>query len=67
LRDGHYGGAKKLGNATGYQYAHDHGDGWVDQEYIAAEIDYYRPTDRGFEAMLKARRDELRRRAGRGG
>lgn len=64
LRDGHYVGAKKLGNAIGYQYAHDHGDGWVDQEYIPADVDYYRPTDRGFEKELKARRDELRKRRG---
>ena len=33
LKDGHYGGAKKLGHATGYRYPHDFG-GWVEQQYL---------------------------------
>ena len=63
LRDGKYKGAKEvLGNAIGYKYAHNFGDGWVDQEYIPTDAEYYHPTDRGHEAKIKARLDELRKR-----
>jgi len=62
LRDAHYGGSKQFGHGTGYKYAHDFGDGWVDQEYIPADVEYYHPTDRGFEARIKARLEELRKR-----
>ena len=62
LRDAHYGGSKQFGHGTGYKYAHDFGDGWVDQEYIPADVEYYHPTDRGFEAKIKARLEELRKR-----
>jgi putative ATPase len=62
LRDSHYQGAKQFGHGTDYKYAHDHGDGWVDQEYIPADVEYYHPTDRGHEAKIKARLEELRRR-----
>ena len=63
LRDSHYRGAKEaFGHGAGYKYAHDYGDGWVDQEYIPADVEYYHPTDRGFEATIKARLDELRKR-----
>lgn len=33
LKDGHYGGAQKLGHAIGYKYPHDFG-GWVQQQYL---------------------------------
>lgn len=66
LRDGHYSGAKQLGNAQGYQYAHDFHDGWVDQEYIPTDARYYEPTDRGFEARLRERLSELRQRKAQG-
>jgi putative ATPase len=62
LRDGHYQGSKQFGHGTGYKYAHDFGDGWVDQEYIPADVEYYQPTDRGHEAKIKVRLDELRKR-----
>lgn len=63
LRDGHYSGAEKLGNAVGYKYAHDHPDGVVPQQYPPEELvgtDYYRPTGRGFERELTSRVDKLR-------
>jgi putative ATPase len=62
LKDGHYQGSKQLGHGIGYKYAHDFGDGWVDQEYVPTDAEYYTPTDRGDEARIKARLDELRRR-----
>ncbi len=61
LRDAHYQGAKQLGRGEGYQYAHDHEGGWVDQAYLPEERRYYEPTDRGYEAQIKQRLDELRR------
>jgi putative ATPase len=62
LRDKHYKGAKKLGHGEGYQYSHDFDGGWVDQEYVPTDAVYYQPTDRGFEASLKTRLEELRKR-----
>ncbi|MEX0776124.1 MAG: replication-associated recombination protein A [Phycisphaeraceae bacterium] len=52
LRDGHYAGAKKLGNAEGYQYAHDGQGGFVDQEYLGVDKRYYEPTQRGYEQRI---------------
>jgi hypothetical protein len=34
----------------------------VDQEYVPTDAEYYQPTDRGIEAQVKQRLDELRRR-----
>lgn len=63
LRDGHYSGAAKLGNAVGYVYAHDHPDGVVPQQYPPDElvgVDYYQPTGRGAEREIGGRLDRLR-------
>jgi putative ATPase len=63
LKDSHYRGAKEqLGHGVGYKHAHDFEGGWVDQEYIPADVEYYQPTDRGVEAKIKARLEELRKR-----
>jgi putative ATPase len=63
LRDKGYRGAKEtFGHGVGYKYAHDFEGGWVDQEYIPADVEYYQPTDRGHEAKIKARLEELRKR-----
>ena len=63
LRDGHYSGAAKLGNAVGYVYAHDDPDGVVPQQYPPDElvgVDYYRPTSHGAEREIANRLDKLR-------
>ncbi|MDV3124885.1 replication-associated recombination protein A [Mycobacterium sp. 21AC1] len=63
LRDGHYSGAAKLGNAVGYRYSHDHPDGVVPQQYPPDElvgVDYYQPTARGAEREIGTRLDKLR-------
>jgi putative ATPase len=62
LRDAHYPGAKRLGHGEGYQYAHDSPDGWVAQDYLGVDRTYYEPVDRGFEAELKQRLEDLRMR-----
>ena len=49
LKDSHYAGAQKLGHGLGYQYPHDHADGWVEQQYlpdVLKDKQYYRPTPR---------------------
>lgn len=64
LRDGHYAGAAKLGNAQGYKYPHDHPDGVLAQQYPPDELvgtEYYRPTDHGYEREVGPRVTKLRR------
>ena len=60
LRDAHYPGAKELGH-TDYQYSHDFPGGWVKQDYLPEERRYYEPTDRGYEAVIRERMEQLRR------
>jgi putative ATPase len=61
LKDSHYHGAKEtFEHGIGYQYAHDFEGGWVDQEYLGVERTYYEPTDRGYEAEIRARLEEIR-------
>jgi putative ATPase len=62
LRDAHYRGAEQMGHGTDYQYSHDFEDGWVDQAYLPEERHYYEPTDRGFEAEIRRRLEQLRKR-----
>ncbi|MBP2368706.1 replication-associated recombination protein A [Pseudonocardia parietis] len=64
LRDGHYAGAQKLGNAVGYRYPHDDPDGVLRQQYPPDDvvgIDYYTPSGRGHERTLAERVPKLRR------
>jgi putative ATPase len=63
LRDGHYSGAQKLGNAFGYKYAHDAPGGVAAQQYPPDElvgVDYYQPTTHGAEREIATRLDKLR-------
>src|SRR4051794_8470387 len=63
LRDGHYSGAAKLGNAIGYKYSHDDPDGVVPQQYPPDElvgVDYYQPTTHGAERDIAGRLEKLR-------
>ena len=52
LRDGHYAGAKKLGNAQDYAYAHDSPTGYVEQDYLGVDKRYYDPSPRGYEQRI---------------
>ena len=79
LRGSGYGGsgriAESVAKATGrskapqYVYAHDEPDAVARQQYLpddlAGSTDYYRPTDRGFEARLQERWRWLKDRLGR--
>jgi putative ATPase len=66
LRDSHYAGSKQMGHGEGYQYAHNSEEGWVDQDYLGVEKQYYEPVDRGAEAEMMKRLEELRERKGKG-
>ncbi|WP_037074585.1 replication-associated recombination protein A [Pseudonocardia spinosispora] len=64
LRDGHYAGAAKLGNAVGYRYPHNVPDGVLAQQYPPDELvgrDYYNPVEHGAERALAERVPKLRR------
>lgn len=64
LRDGHYTGAARLGNALGYRYPHDEPDGVLAQQHAPDELagrDYYHPTQRGAERAIAERVSRLRR------
>ena len=53
LRSGAYAGAKELGNATDYQYAHNSETGFVDQTYLGVDKTYYEPVNRGYEKRIR--------------
>ncbi len=64
LRDGHYRGAEKLGNARGYRYPHSVTEGVLAQQYPPDELvgkQYYEPTQRGTERALAERLPKLRK------
>jgi putative ATPase len=60
LRSTAYGGSARLGHGKGYKYAHDYEGGFVDQDYLGVDKNYYRPTDRGYEAHIAERMRRLR-------
>jgi putative ATPase len=62
LRDRHYAGAEQLGHGEGYQYPHNHPEGWCEQDYLGVPKSYYKPTDRGHEAEFRRYLAELRER-----
>lgn len=56
LKDSHYRGAKDLGNGTGYKYAHDYDNHYVEQQYLPDELvnkKYYVPTEQGYEKTIR--------------
>jgi putative ATPase len=54
-----YKGAEKLGHGEGYKYAHDFEGGFVKQDYTKKKKKFYEPTERGFEAKIKKRMEDL--------
>jgi putative ATPase len=60
LRDAHYQGAKRLGHGQGYEYAHDHPEHFVVQDYLGASRRYYEPSDQGVEKNIKDRVERWR-------
>ncbi|SHL25914.1 putative ATPase [Pseudonocardia thermophila] len=64
LRDGHYAGAQKLGNAIGYRHPLLDPSGVLAQQYPPDDLvgrNYYEPTARGAERAVAERLPRLRR------
>lgn len=60
LKDGHYAGAKNLGNGIGYKNPHNFSEK-IDQNYLPDEFKgkkYYKPTENGYEMEIKNRMKE---------
>lgn len=63
LQDAHYKGAAKLGHGTGYKYAHDYPNHYVEQQYLPYELDgqeFYRPSGNGYEVKIREHMKKLR-------
>jgi putative ATPase len=63
LRDGHYRGAAALGHGVGYEYPHDHDDGWVAQQYLPDALvgrTWYEPSEIGGERDVRERMEKRR-------
>lgn len=65
LQDAHYKGSKNLGHGTGYKYAHDYPEHYVEQQYLPDEIKdavFYQPGTEGCEERIKERLAHLKNR-----
>ena len=63
LQDAHYKGAAKLGHGTGYKYAHDYPNHYVEQQYLPYELngkEFYSPTGNGYEVKIKEHMKKIR-------
>jgi len=66
LQDAHYKGASKLGRGTGYKYAHDYPNHYVEQQYLPYELngkEFYSPSGNGYEQKIKEHMARIRREA----
>ena len=66
LQDAHYKGAAKLGRGTGYKYAHDYPNHYVEQQYLPYELngkEFYKPSGNGYEVKIKEHLQRIRREA----
>ena len=53
----------ELGYGKGYQYARRYPNAYIQQEYLPEKLKgrvYYRPTERGFEKIIKSRLQKWR-------
>lgn len=56
LQDAHYKGSANLGRGSGYKYAHDYPNHYVEQQYLPEEIkdmQFYEPSDMGYEKEIQ--------------
>ncbi len=66
LQDAHYKGAAKLGHGTGYLYAHDYPNNYVEQQYLPYELsgrEFYKPSGNGYEVKVKEHMQRIKREA----
>lgn len=69
LQDAHYKGAAKLGHGTGYKYAHDYPNNYVNQQYLPYELtgkEFYHPSGNGYEVKIKEHMSRIRKEAAEG-
>ncbi len=69
LQDAHYKGAAKLGHGTGYLYAHDYPNHYVEQQYLPYELngqEFYRPSGNGYEAKIREHMRKIKEEARQG-
>lgn len=63
LQDAHYKGAAKLGHGTGYKYAHDYPNNYVEQQYLPYELkgqEFYKPGGNGYEVKIREHMKKLK-------
>lgn len=66
LQDAHYKGAAKLGHGTGYKYAHDYKNNYVEQQYLPYELngkEFYQPSGNGYEVKIREHMQHIKREA----
>lgn len=66
LQDAHYKGAAKLGHGTGYLYAHDYPNNYVNQQYLPYELngkEFYHPSGNGYEVKVKEHMKKIKEEA----
>ncbi len=66
LQDAHYKGAAKLGHGTGYLYAHDYPNNYVNQQYLPYELngkEFYQPSGNGYEVKVKEHMQRIKKEA----
>lgn len=66
LQDAHYKGAAKLGRGTGYKYAHDYRNHYVEQQYLPYELSgkkFYEPSWNGYEVKIREHMQRIRKEA----
>lgn len=70
LQDAHYKGAAKLGHGTGYKYAHDYPNHYVEQQYLPYELngkEFYNPSGNGHEVKIREHMKKLKEEARKNG
>ena len=66
LQDAHYKGAAKLGHGTGYKYAHNYPNHYVEQQYLPYELsgrEVYQPSGNGYEVKIREHMKRIREEA----
>ena len=67
LQDAHYKGAAKLGHGTGYKYAHDYPNNYVNQQYLPYELngrEFYHPSGNGYEVKVREHMKRIKKSEG---
>jgi len=54
LKDANLDG-KTLGHGKGYKYPHDYDGHYVEQEYWTEPVEFYKPSNEGFEGKIRER------------